>query len=46
MMTTVLRIQPSLIENERLLAYVDRCTARPAFKRAHAAQMGDFRTAA
>ncbi|HKD55241.1 MAG TPA: glutathione S-transferase family protein [Steroidobacteraceae bacterium] len=46
MMTTVLRILPPLIEDERLVAYVARCTARPAFKRAHDAQIGDFRTAA
>jgi len=46
MMTTVLRIHPQLVEDERLVAYVARCTARPAFKRAYAAQMGDFRTAA
>src|SRR5215475_11116568 len=46
MMTTVLRIHPRLLEDERLVAYVARCTARPAFKRAHDAQMGDFRTAA
>jgi glutathione S-transferase len=46
LMTTVLRIHPALLEDERLDAYVARCTARPAFQRAHAAQMGDFRTAA
>jgi len=46
MMTTVLRIQPKLVKDERLVAYVARCTARPAFRRAHDAQMGDFRTAA
>jgi glutathione S-transferase len=46
MMTTVLRIMPELIVDERLKAYVERCTARPAFKRALAAQMGDFRQAA
>jgi len=46
MMTTVLRILPPLIEDERLVAYVARCAARSAFKRAHDAQMGDFRTAA
>jgi len=43
MMTTVLRIMPELVTDARLQAYVERCTARPAFKRAHAAQMGDFR---
>lgn len=46
MMTTVLRIHPSLLEEERLLAYVARCTSRPAFNRALDAQLGDFRTAA
>jgi glutathione S-transferase len=46
MMATVLRIKPELVSDERLSAYVARCTARPAFKRAHEAQMGDFRTAA
>ena len=30
----------------RLAAYIDRCTARPAFKRALDAQVGDFREAA
>ncbi|HEX2815139.1 MAG TPA: glutathione S-transferase family protein [Phenylobacterium sp.] len=46
MMVTVLRILPDLIVDERLKAYVERCTARPAFQRALAAQMGDFRAAA
>ena len=46
MMTTVLRIMPELVEDQRLKAYVERCTARPAFQRALAAQMGDFRDAA
>ncbi len=46
MMTTVLRIMPDLVTDERLAAFVDRCTARPAFKRALDAQMGDFRVAA
>jgi len=41
MMTTVLRILPELVEGS-LAAYVERCTARPAFKRALDAQMGDF----
>jgi glutathione S-transferase len=30
----------------RLAAYIERCTARPAFKRALAAQLGDFKKAA
>ena len=46
MMTTVLRIEPDLIVEPRLAAYVARCTARPAFKRALDAQMADFRQAA
>jgi glutathione S-transferase len=46
LMTTVLRIHPELLEDGPLLSYVERCTSRPAFRRAHAAQMGDFRTAA
>jgi glutathione S-transferase len=47
MMTTVLRIMPGLIAtDERLTAYVARCTARPAFKRALDAQLGDFALAA
>jgi glutathione S-transferase len=47
MMATVLRILPELIaDDERLSAYVTRCTARPAFKRALDAQLGDFRLAA
>jgi glutathione S-transferase len=47
MMTTVLRIMPELTkEHANLAALVERCTARPAFQRAHAAQMGDFKKAA
>ncbi|MGI8840349.1 MAG: glutathione S-transferase family protein [Caulobacteraceae bacterium] len=46
MMTTVLRIMPELFGEGRLAAYVERCTARPAFKRALDAQMGDFKEAA
>ena len=46
MMTTVLRIVPELVTEPRLQAYVERCTARPAFQRAYDAQMGDFREAA
>jgi glutathione S-transferase len=49
MMTTVLRILENTDEvsnDERLSAYVERCTARPAFKRALSAQLGDFRTTA
>jgi glutathione S-transferase len=43
MMATVLRILPPLVTDPRLAAYVERCTARPAFRRAHAAQLADFR---
>jgi glutathione S-transferase len=49
MMTTVLRIleRTDLISSdERLAAYIRRCTSRPAFARALAAQMGDYRQAA
>ena len=47
MMTTVLRILKHtdiVTSDKRLAAYVERCTARPAFKRAFDAQIGDFRT--
>ena len=49
MMTTVLRIlkHTDIVTSERrLAAYVERCAARPAFKRALDAQLGDFRIAA
>lgn len=46
MMTTVLRIAPELVTDARLGAYVERCTSRPAFRRALDAQMGDFRAVA
>jgi len=46
MMATVLRIEPELLAEPRLAAYVERCTARPAFQRALDAQMGDFSEAA
>ncbi len=46
MMATVLRILPPIITDARLVAYMKRCTARPAFKRAYDAQMGDFKQAA
>jgi glutathione S-transferase len=45
MMTTVLRILAHtdiVSSDQRLAAYIERCTARPAFKRALGAQMGDF----
>ena len=47
MMAAVLRMRQDLVGNDkRLAAYVERCTARPAFKRALDAQLGDFRDAA
>jgi glutathione S-transferase len=49
MMTTVLRIlrhSDILTSDKRLTAYLERCTARPAFKRALDAQLGDFQKAA
>jgi len=49
MMTTVLRIldHTEIVRGDaRLDAYVARCTARPAFKRALAAQLSDFELAA
>jgi glutathione S-transferase len=49
MMTTVLRIlkHTDIVTSEkRLAAYVERCTSRPAFKRAFDAQIDDFRKAA
>lgn len=49
MMATVLRIlhHTDIVSSDtRLGAYVQRCMARPAFERALAAQMGDFRAAA
>jgi len=49
MMATVLRIPAYtdiVTSDARLGAYLDRCTSRPAFKRALDAQMGDFRAAA
>ena len=49
MMTTVLRIlgYTDLVTSDpRLAAYIERCTARPAFRRALDAQIGDFRDAA
>lgn len=49
MMSTVLRIlhyTDIVASDQRLAAYVARCTARPAFQRALEAQLGDFRQAA
>jgi glutathione S-transferase len=49
MMTTVLRILAHtdiVTSDNHLAAYIERCTARPAFKRALDVQIGDFRAAA
>jgi glutathione S-transferase len=49
MMVSVLRIldrNDIVRSDKRLSAYIDRCTARPAFQRALAAQLGDFEKAA
>lgn len=47
LMASVLRIMPELTNTQSALrAYVERCTARAAFKRAYDAQMGDFKAAA
>ena len=46
MMTTVLRIAnytDIVTRDARLAAYIERCTARPAFQRALDAQMADFK---
>jgi glutathione S-transferase len=48
MMSTVLRILKHtdiVTRDPRLAAYIERCTARPAFKRAFDAQIGDFEAA-
>ena len=49
MMATVLRMlrHTDIVTSDgRLAAYIERCTARPAFQRALDAQIGDFRAAA
>jgi glutathione S-transferase len=49
MMSTVLRIftdKDIVTGDPRLAAYIDRCTTRPAFTHALAAQLADFREAA
>lgn len=49
MMTPVLRILKHtdiVTSDKRLAAYIERCTARPAFKRAFDAQIADFSDAA
>jgi len=48
-MSSVLRILQNtdiVARDARLAAYVERCIARPAFKRALDAQLGDFAEAA
>ena len=48
-MSTVLRMlrrTDIVTSDQRLAAYVERCSARPAFRRALEAQLGDFRQAA
>jgi glutathione S-transferase len=48
MMTTVLRNlrhTDIVTSDKRLAAYIERCTARPAFARALASQLGDFKPA-
>jgi glutathione S-transferase len=49
MMTTVLRMlrhTDIVTADKRLAAYIERCTARPAFTRALGAQIGDYKEAA
>ena len=47
MMSAVLRLLPEIAERDpRLAGYIERCTSRPAFKRAMNAQLADFREAA
>jgi len=49
MMTTVLRFVEHIglaTADPTLRAYLERCTSRPAFQRALAAQLGDFKAAA
>jgi glutathione S-transferase len=49
LMSSVLRIlrhTDIVSSDQRLAAYVERCTSRPAFSRALDGQMGDFRNAA
>jgi len=47
MMATVLRFHSDTSKlDSRLVAYLDRCTSRPAFKRALDAQLADFSRAA
>lgn len=43
LMSSVLRIDDSLVAAPNLRAYVERCTGRPAFQRALESQLADFR---
>jgi glutathione S-transferase len=43
LMSSVLRIDETLVAQPNLQAYVERCTGRPAFKRALDSQLADFR---
>ena len=48
-LSTVLRILNNtdiVTSDKRLAAYIERCTARPAFQRALDAQLGDFKKSA
>ena len=41
------RVRTDIVTSDkRLAAYIERCTARPGFKRAFDAQVGDFKDAA
>jgi glutathione S-transferase len=42
----ILRHTEIVTSDQRLAAYIERCTARPAFRRALDGQLGDFREAA
>jgi hypothetical protein len=40
----ILKHTDIVTSDKRLAAYIERCTARPAFKRAFDAQIGDSKT--
>jgi glutathione S-transferase len=42
----ILKHTDIVTSDKRLADYIERCTARPAFKRALQAQLGDFKEAA
>jgi glutathione S-transferase len=46
MVPRILRHTDIVTSDKRLAAHIERCTARPAFRRAHDAQIGDFRQVA